>query len=128
MKIDVHNYSVEEAIDEILYKLEECRELEVIKIEIIHGYRHGTKIREYIRSYKFNKEISRKGYQITQKNQINQGSTILELKTQKKIQNKRSPDFFLNYCHKCNKIMRPLNLPNTYICPNCGAFKKNTKN
>lgn len=127
MKIDVHNFSVEDAIDEILYKLDECQYLEVSKIEIIHGYRHGTKIRDFVRSSKFDKKISRLGYQIMQKNQSNQGSTIMELKPQNKIQTIKSKTISPYYCHKCNKIMQPIKLPNTYICPNCGFFKKHKK-
>ena len=53
MKIDLHNHSLEEAKEELCYSLEECRIQRDNVLEIIHGHKHGTSIRDYIRSDKF---------------------------------------------------------------------------
>ena len=124
MKINLHGFSLDDALDEILYKLEECREIGDFILEIIHGYKHGTKIKDHLRSDLFLKELSHRGYYLSLRNISNKGTTVFELKTFKKVQEK---ELLINYCYKCNKTMRPLNLPNTYECPNCGAFKKISK-
>jgi len=121
MKINLHGFSLDDALDEILYKLEECREIRDFTFEIIHGYKHGTKIRDYIRSDLFLKDLSRRGYNLSLRNISDKGTTVFELKIWKKFQKKET---LINYCYKCNKTMRPLNLSGTYVCPNCGAFKK----
>ena len=124
MKINLHGFSLDDALDEISYKLEECREIGDFILEIIHGYKHGTKIKDYLMLDLFLKEFSHRGYYLSLRNISNKGTTIFELKTTKKFQKNET---LINYCYKCNKIMRPLNLPNTYECPNCGAFKKISK-
>ena len=42
MILDVHNLSLEEAIEEILYKFDECKECRDVSLQIIHGHKHGT--------------------------------------------------------------------------------------
>ena len=48
MKLDLHNLTVEEAADEIFYKFYECAELGEIRLELVHGYKHSTTIKDYI--------------------------------------------------------------------------------
>jgi len=121
MRIDLHGCSLDDAVDEILYSLDECKELQDFLLEIIHGYRHGSNIREYVRSNGFLKEMASKGYNLSIKSASDSGLTILELKLTRKFQKIKSTS---NYCNKCNMLMRPLKLDRTYICPKCGKFKK----
>ena len=61
MILDVHKLSLNEAIDEILYKFDECKECGEDTLQIIHGYKHGTKIKDYIRSSGFESEMAKNG-------------------------------------------------------------------
>ncbi len=120
MRIDLHGYSLDDALDEIMYKLDECKEVQDSILEIIHGYKHGSKIREYIRSNKFLNITIQKGFVLRIKKLPDPGITIIELSGAKSQKNRLST----NYCYKCNRVMRPLKLSNTFVCPKCGAFKK----
>jgi len=68
MKLNVHNLFLKDALDEIMVKLDECRELGDTTLEIIHGYKHGTTIKDYISSDGFIKDVARNGHKITSKN------------------------------------------------------------
>lgn len=76
MKLDVHDLFLKDAIDEILIKLDECEELGDKTLEVIHGYKHGTRIRNYIRSDGFLNDVARNGYIITGKNFSDKGVSI----------------------------------------------------
>lgn len=67
MKIEVYNCTLKDVIDEILHKIDEHKKLEDFKLELIHKYKYGTKIKDYIRSYVFTKEISQDGYHVKRK-------------------------------------------------------------
>ena len=49
MRLDVHKQFLKDAIEEILIKFDECAELGDNSLEIVHGHKHGTAIRDYIR-------------------------------------------------------------------------------
>ena len=65
MNLDLHEHSLEEAREAICYSLEECKVIRDTTLEIKHGYKHGTAIREYIRSDRFMNDIARLGFSIT---------------------------------------------------------------
>ncbi len=67
MKLNVHNLLLEEAIEEIMMKFYECVELGEMSLEVIHGYKHGTRIKDHIRSNNFLNEAARNGYEIITK-------------------------------------------------------------
>ena len=67
MKINVHKLFLNDAIDEIMIKFYECVELRDLTLEVIHGYKHGIRIRDHIRSNVFMKEAARIGYEIVSK-------------------------------------------------------------
>ncbi|MBA7641328.1 hypothetical protein ES703_49005 [subsurface metagenome] len=50
MKLNVHNLFLKDALDDIMVRFDECRDLRDNTLEIIHGYKHGTRIKDYIRS------------------------------------------------------------------------------
>ncbi|TXT58939.1 MAG: hypothetical protein BAJALOKI2v1_280030 [Promethearchaeota archaeon] len=75
MEIDIHGMRLWEAIDEIIYYLEECRVNGIKEILIIHGYRHGKVLKDYIRSEGFIREMKRAGFVLEKKRTRNQGKT-----------------------------------------------------
>jgi hypothetical protein len=67
MDIDIPGFELWEAIEEILFKLEECRIKGIQEILIIHGYQHGQRLKSYIQSEGFIKEMAREGFIYLQK-------------------------------------------------------------
>ena len=129
MKINLHNHSLEEAKEELCYSLEECRIQADNTLEIIHGHKHGAAIRDYIRSDKFLNDTAKLGHFITSKNFSDDGMSIFQIKLAKihKIQKDQSlsTTFTKDYvCHKCNKLMIPIEGLNWIKCPDCGKFQK----
>ena len=64
MEIDVHGYKLWDAIEEIIFSLEEARSKSISEIKIIHGYKHGKVIKDYIRSEGFIKELEHQGFKL----------------------------------------------------------------
>ncbi|MBD3214017.1 MAG: hypothetical protein GF311_15515 [Candidatus Lokiarchaeota archaeon] len=79
MEIDIHGLHLWEAIDEIIYSLEECRVRNIDHITIIHGYRHGNVLKDYIRSKGFIKEVKRAGFHLKMSGTRNQGETHFKI-------------------------------------------------
>ncbi len=75
MEIDVHGMFLEDAIEEIIYCLRECKLNGIRRISIIHGYKHGKIIKKYLRSKGFVKEIQREGFNLKQEISTNPGIT-----------------------------------------------------
>jgi len=129
MKIDLHNHSLGEAKEEICYSLEECQIQMDSTLEIIHGHKHGTAIRDYIRSNRFLNDTAKLGHVITSENFNDDGKTTFQLKLTKihklekndSLTTTRTND---NICHKCNKLMIPVEGLNWIKCPICGKFQK----
>ena len=80
MEIDIHGMRLWEAIDEIIYRLEECRTQEVKTITIIHGYRHGRVLKDYIQSRGFIREMKREGFHLKKQRSRWQGATTFIVK------------------------------------------------
>jgi len=79
MEIDVHGYELWEAIDEILYILEECRINGDRELVIIHGYQRGQVLKSFFQSKKFLEEMARKGFHLRRKETFNPGISCFEL-------------------------------------------------
>ena len=79
MELDVHNHSLEEAIEAILYKFDECKECRDNSLKIIHGHKHGTAIKDYIRSSGFILEVAKMGNEVIEKNFSEDGRTIFRI-------------------------------------------------
>ena len=79
MECDVHGYELWEAIEEILYILEECRIKGDRELVIIHGYKSGQVLKNYFQSKKFLDEIARKGFNLRRKETTNPGISCFEL-------------------------------------------------
>ena len=79
MKIDVHGYELWEAIEEIVRALEECHIQGDSRIEIVHGYRKGQVLKNYIRSDGFLREIAREGYKLKRIKSENPGVSFFKL-------------------------------------------------
>ena len=136
MKLDVHNLFLKDAIDEIMIKFDECEGVGDHTLEIIHGHKHGTRIRDFIRSEGFLSEVTRNGYIIANKNFSDKGATIFQLKPSIKIlrkthklksesSKKTSENTVLGiYCIKCKEIMVLLKEFNWYKCPKYGKLTK----
>ena len=135
MILDVHNLSLNEAIDEILYKFDECKECGEDTLQIIHGHKHGTVIRDYIRSSGFALEMTKNGYEVAEKSFSQEGVTIFKLKLpttsakrkpilkSSSIEKKEETDLSLEICYKCNETMILLKEFNWYKCPKCSKLK-----
>ena len=133
MKIDLHELTLNEAIDEIFYNLYECCELGVNKIEIVHGYKHGTRIKDYIQSGGLLNEATKRGYKVSDMDCSDQGMTILHL-SPTKIENQTAQsdskvygykkETNINFCFKCNRPMIFLKDLLWYKCEKCGKLKK----
>ncbi len=116
MKVDLHDHSLEEAKEKLCYSLEECHILRDSTLEIIHGYKHGTAIRQYVRSEKFLNDIGNLGNFFSSKNFNDKGKSIFQVKLPKinkyekdsRSVSKLTKDYI---CHKCNKPMIPVEGP-----------------
>lgn len=129
MKIDLHNHSLEEAKEKLCYSLDECQVQLDSTLEIIHGHKHGTAIRDYIRSNRFLKNAAKLGHIITSKDFNDDGKTTFLIKITKTLtleKNHTLPPTRTNdyRCHKCNKLMIPVEGLNWIKCPTCGKFQK----
>ena len=129
MKLDLHNFSLEEEKEELCLSFDECRENMDGRLEIVHGYKHGTAIRDYIRSDRFLNDIAKVGHAIISANFTDAGASIFQLRlpmsktqdTNMSLTTSTSKD---NVCHKCNKLMIPVEGLNWIKCPTCGKFQK----
>ena len=80
MKIDLHGYRVEEAFEEILLIIEEALTMGDKQLGIVHGYRHGQKLKNFFRSQQFHDELRRRGFYIKRSgNRNNPGYTSFEI-------------------------------------------------
>jgi len=136
MILDVHNLYLKDAIDEILYKFDECKEYGDDTLQIIHGHKHGSKIKDYIRSRDFFLEMVKNGNEVIEKSFSQEGVTIFKLKLPttsskrrpilKSSSNEKKEETILSLeiCYKCNEPMFLLKDFNWYKCPKCGKLRK----
>ena len=136
MKLDVHNLYLKDAIDEIIYIFDECKELGDNSLEIIHGHKHGAIIKNYIRSDGFFKDAIRNGHEIISKNFSDDGKTVFQIKLLKISSNnngipksnsdgsKEKSELKTIYCLNCNNSMILLKESNWYKCPKCSKLIK----
>ena len=73
MEINLHGFTLNDALDEICYRLEECQASGHQEITLIHGHRHRAVIKEYIRSEGFIREMQRNGFRLKRKKTSNPG-------------------------------------------------------
>ena len=64
LECDLHGCELSEAKIEVFHALEECAINEDKILEIVHGYYHGTVLRNYFRSKRFLQEAAREGYKL----------------------------------------------------------------
>ena len=81
MKVDLHNFSLEEAKEELCYFFDECKEKMESSIEIVHGSKHGTAIRDYVRSDRFLNDLAKIGHKISSKIFKDEGASIFHIIT-----------------------------------------------
>ena len=75
LECDLHGCELSEAIIEVFQALEECTVNEDKLLEIVHGYYHGTVLRNYFRSKRFLQEAARDGYKLRVIKSSNPGKT-----------------------------------------------------
>lgn len=76
LKIDLHGLELATAKIELYYALQECIVNGDDELEIVHGYRHGTVLKDYIRSNSFIQDMKKDGIIVKLKLYLNQGSTV----------------------------------------------------
>ena len=82
MIIDLHGYRVDEAFEEILLIIEEALALGDNQLGIIHGYRHGQKLKNFFRSKQFYEELRMRGYYLkVSSNGKNPGYTSFKIQS-----------------------------------------------
>ena len=79
MEIDLHGFELWDAIDEILYKLEECKIKGERELLLVHGYKSGQVLKNYLRSKRFLTEMAQEGYNLKMKEILNSGMTSFEI-------------------------------------------------
>ena len=75
LECDLHGCELSEAIIEVFQALEECAVNEDKILEIVHGYYHGTVLRNYFRSKRFLQEAAKEGYNLRKVKSSNPGKT-----------------------------------------------------
>ncbi len=75
LECDLHGFELSEAIIEVFHALEECVVNEDKFLEIVHGYYHGTVLRNYFRSKRFLQGATREGYKLRIVKSLNPGKT-----------------------------------------------------
>ena len=75
MEIDLHGLELWEALEEIVYKLEECKTRGIQEITLIHGFHRGKVLKNYIQSKGFLKEMEKEGFKLKKKNNPNSGAS-----------------------------------------------------
>ena len=75
LECDLHGCELSEAIIEVFHALEECAVNEDKFLEIVHGYSHGTVLRNYFRSKRFLQDAVREGYKLRIVKSSNPGKT-----------------------------------------------------
>lgn len=76
---DLHEFFLDEAIKFVKSAITTCHSNGIKKLEIIHGYRHGTILRTYFRSEEFIQEILNFGFKIEIFDKSNAGTTQIKL-------------------------------------------------
>jgi len=75
LECDLHGFELSDAIIEVYHALEECAVNEDKLLEIVHGYYHGTVLRNYFRSKRFLQQTAREGYKLRNVKSSNPGKT-----------------------------------------------------
>ena len=75
LECDLHGFELSDAIIEVYHALEECAVNEDKLLEIVHGYYHGTVLRNYFRSKRFLQQTAREGYNLRIVKSSNPGKT-----------------------------------------------------
>ena len=81
MVLNLHGFTLQDAIEEVLWKIEEFILKDIDCLSLIHGYRHGQVLKNYFRSQEFLRVAAQYGYQLRLiLNKRNEGITTLKLK------------------------------------------------
>ena len=80
MELDLHGMKLWEAMEEIGYRLEECKVKGARQITLIHGHHGKAVLKDYIRSKGFLKEMKREGHSLKRLKSSNPGVSIFELR------------------------------------------------
>ncbi len=137
MEINLHGFFLEDAKIEILSTVDACKELGDNIIKFIHGHKHGTAIRDYLRCNHFLNDIAKAGHKITNRDFSDNGASTFQFSFSRTFVRKKrttpkpaSSENVLNtkitveLCNKCKKPLVPVEGFNWYKCPDCGKLKK----
>ena len=79
VKCDLHGFELAEAWVEILQALQECQINDDFYIEIVHGYKHGQILKDYILSSQFINDIAKAGFHLKKIRSLNPGTTLFSI-------------------------------------------------
>lgn len=81
MLIDLHGFCLEDALEEVVDKLNGLVANGQQQLEIIHGYRNGQVLKNYFQSKQFLKDMRAYGYDLSPKRKVkNPGITRFTVK------------------------------------------------
>ena len=81
MQIDLHGFCLNEAKEEVFWKLKEIVLNEQNQLDIIHGFRNGQVLKKYFQSKQFLEDIKIYGYVLKPKTNLkNPGMTSFNIR------------------------------------------------
>ncbi|MEJ2248933.1 MAG: Smr/MutS family protein [Candidatus Lokiarchaeota archaeon] len=79
MKCDLHGFNLKDAIEEIMESIELCHLLGDNYLLLIHGYRRGQVLKNYIRSKNFLDDMKEKGFNVKPSKFSNPGASQFKI-------------------------------------------------
>jgi len=119
MKVDLHGFELWEALEEIVYKLEECKTRGVQEITFIHGFHRGQALKNYIQSEGFLKEMAKEGFKLKKKKQ----SKFWSIKLYNNRMTVRMKP--IKFCSDCEGLIKLIRIrgKTVYKCNRCGLIQ-----
>ena len=67
MLVDLHGFCLNDAVEEVVWKLNELISAGKEKLDIVHGFRRGQVLKNYFQSNRFLQDMKKFGFQLKPK-------------------------------------------------------------